>query len=124
LADQVASGGEPSRVFAASMHRSRAELLVNSARSTRARHKVVALDSPPGHTEEPAWVEAFRQSHSPDRYKGMKWHALQAAPEAPPLRVLLDDTARPQDFMALYSSSPFAQENEFALLESLLNEEK
>src|SRR5262249_59977738 len=74
--------------------------------------------------QEPAWVADFRQSHSPDRYKNAKWHALQAAANAPPLRVLLDDPGRPQEFMALYNASPFAQEAQFALLESLLVEEK
>src|SRR6266567_781352 len=98
LADQVAGAG--GRVFAAGMHRDHAELLVRGAPSSRTRHTVLALEGPPG--EEPAWVEAFRQSHSPDRYKNAKWNALQAAANAPPLRVLVDDPERPQEFMALY----------------------
>ncbi len=120
LADQVAAAG--GRVFAAGMHRAHAELLVRGAPSSRTRHTVLALDGPPG--EEPAWVEAFRQSHSPDRYKNAKWQALQAAANAPPLRVLVDDPERPQEFMALYSASPFALETQFEFLESLLEEEK
>src|SRR6185436_5567855 len=78
LADQVASADPASRVFASSMHRSRAELLVHSAPFKRLRHTVLALDASPAHAGEPAWVETFRQSHSPDRYKGAKWHALLA----------------------------------------------
>src|SRR5260370_20787386 len=49
---------------------------------------------------------------------------MQADPIAPPLRVLVDDPARPDDFMALYNASPFAQENQFEFLRTLLAEEK
>src|SRR5262249_28653132 len=120
LGDQVAGRG--GRVFAAAMNRTHAELLVRGAPSSRTRHTVMALEGPSA--EEPAWVEAFRQSHSPDRYKNAKWHALQAAASAPPLRVLLDDPERPQEFMTLYRGSPFALETQFEFLESLLSEEK
>src|SRR5205807_9338087 len=98
------------------MDRSRASLLVESAPYAQFRHTVLALDRPPESAQEPSWVAAFRQSHSPDRFKNAKWQALQADPNAPPLRVLLDDPARPHEFMTLYNASPFAQETQFDFL--------
>ncbi len=123
LSDQVAAAGG-NRVFAAATRRSRAELLVQSAPYAKVRHTVLALDAPPDSAEEPAWVDSFRQSHAPDRFKNANWHALQADPNAPPLRVLVDDPARPDDFMALYNASPFAQETQFEFLRALLAEER
>ena len=82
LSDQVAAAGG-NRVFAAATRRSRAELLVQSAPYAKVRHTVLALDAPPDSAEEPAWVDSFRQSHAPDRFKNANWHALQADPNAP-----------------------------------------
>src|SRR5260370_7309375 len=76
--------------------------------------KTLTLDQPAA--DEADWVAAFRQSHSPERFKNAKWQAFQADPSAPPLRVLVDDPARPEDFMALYPASPFAQETQFQFL--------
>ena len=86
----------------------------------RPRHTVPALDSPPGHAEEPAWSTPSGNL-IPRSIQGYEMARLAAAPER--RRCGFFDDAAP-DFMAVYSSSPFAQENEFALLESLLNEEK
>ena len=123
LADQIAAADSHNRVYAVAGDRARAALLVHSAPFARAPHTVLALDADPL-PEEPAFVEAFRQSHSPERFKNAKWQALQADSNAPPLRVLTDDPARPQEFTALYNASPFAQENQFEFLRTLIAEEK
>lgn len=109
LADQIAAADTRNRVLATGMNRARAELLVG-------RHSVLSVEPGP---EEPAWMAAFRQSHSPDRFKNAKWQALQAEPNAPPLRTLVDS-----EFTALYNASPFGQEDQFDLLRSLIAEEK
>jgi hypothetical protein len=105
------------------MDRVRAALLAQSAVFARLRHTIFAVEGP-GQPDEPAWVDEFRQSHSPDRFKNAKWQAIQADPGAPPLRVLVDDPARPEEFIALYNASPFAQENQFEFLRTMIAEEK
>jgi hypothetical protein len=115
LADEIMLADSRNRVFAMDVDGSRAALLGRSA-----AHKVLALHRPTANQAE--WVEPFRQSHSPERFKNAKWQALQAEANAPALRVLVDDPA--EDFMALYSASPFAQETQFDFLRTLIAEEK
>jgi Type I phosphodiesterase / nucleotide pyrophosphatase len=124
LADQVAATGPGQRVFAMGMDRPSAELLAVSAPYAGLQHTLLALEAPPEPVDEPAWAGAFRASHAPDRFKNAKWVALQADANAPPLRILLDDPARPQELTALYNASPFAQETQFDFLRTLLSEEK
>jgi len=114
LADQIAAADTRNRVLATGMDRARAGLLMG-------RHSILSIEPGP---EEPAWMAAFRQSHSPDRFKNAKWQALQAEPNAPPLRTLVDDPARRDEFTALYNASPFAQEDQFDLVRSIIAEEK
>jgi predicted AlkP superfamily pyrophosphatase or phosphodiesterase len=115
LADEIVSADARNRVFVVDADGSRASLLAR-----RVPHRILALNGPIG--AEAEWVETFRQSHSPQRFKNAKWQALQADPNAPPLRVLLDDPA--DDFMALYNASPFAQETQFDFLRAAITEEK
>ncbi len=116
LADEITSADSRNRVFAMDVdENSRASLLAPGA-----QHKILALHKPNGH--EPEWVDAFRQSHSPERFKNAKWQALQAEANAPPLRVLVDHPA--EDFTALYNASPFAQETQFDFLRTAIAEEK
>jgi hypothetical protein len=124
LADEVSLAGGGARVFAAAMDRFRAGLLVQSAPFTQLKHTILPLEETSETAEAPEWVETFRQSHSPDRYKNAKWQALQADANAPALRILRDDPARPEEFMALYDASPFAQEMQFEFLRTMLVEEK
>jgi hypothetical protein len=71
----------------------------------------------------PDWLDAFNQSHSPDALHDARWMAQSARPEAPPLRVLRYDAARPGEFLELYRASPFAQNIQFELAhEAILRE--
>jgi hypothetical protein len=115
LADEVTSADSRNRVFAMDIDGSRASLMAH-----RAPHKILALNRPAGNEAE--WVDAFRQSHSPERFKNAKWQALQSEANAPPLRALVDNP--PEDFMALYNASPFAQETQFDFLRTAIGEEK
>jgi hypothetical protein len=115
LADEITSSDGRNRVFVIDADGSRAGLLAR-----RPPRRVLSLHSPIGAESE--WVEAFRQSHSPERLKNAKWQALQADANAPPLRVLLDEPK--DDFMALYNASPFAQETQFDFLRTAIAEER
>jgi len=115
LADEIMSADSRNRVFAIDVDGSRASLLARSAAP-----KVLSLHRPTG--KEAEWVDAFRQSHAPERFKNAKWQALQADATTPPLRVLVDNPA--EDFMALYNASPFALETQFDFLRTAIAEEK
>jgi hypothetical protein len=115
LADEITQADSRNRVLAMDIDGSRASRLAR-----RAPHKLLALHSPAANEAE--WVQPFRQSHSPERFKNAKWQALQSEANAPPLRVLVDEPA--DDFLALYNASPFAQETQFDLLRTAIVEEK
>jgi predicted AlkP superfamily pyrophosphatase or phosphodiesterase len=121
LADEIVKDDSRNRVFAIAEDIPRAALLVQGAH-TRAPHTLLALLQP--RSGEPDWVNGFRQSHSPDRFKNAKWQALQAPAGAPPLRTLTDDPGHPEEFTALYNSSPFAQETQFDFLRAAIAEER
>jgi hypothetical protein len=116
LADEILLADSRNRVFAMDVDGSRASWLLGRSPA----QKVLSLLRPTGNEAE--WVDAFRQSHSPQRFKNAKWQALQAEGNAPALRVLVDDPA--EDFMALYNASPFAQETQFDFLRTAIAEEK
>ena len=125
LADQIASADSRNRVFALGANSARASLLVQGAAVDELHHTVLALEEPSEPARDEAhWVDTFRRNHSPNRFKNAKWQAIQADSDAPALRVLVDDPARPEEFTALYNASPFAQENQFEFLRTLVTEEK
>ncbi len=74
--------------------------------------------------EPPKWLENFRKSYDPESSRDAKWFALGAVKDAPPLRVLAYDSARPAEYVALFRSSPLGQAMQFALLRELLTQEK
>lgn len=65
--------------------------------------------------EAPDWLAAFNQQRSAAMLHGGKWRAIGARPDAPALRTLTFDEKHPEQFLALYQSSPFAQEAQFDL---------
>jgi hypothetical protein len=121
LADEVIVADSRNRVFALASDRATAALTVQDSH-WRAASTILTLGQAEG--SEPGWVGAFRRSHSPDRFKDATWQALQAPGGAPPLRRLVRDPSRPEDFTALYNSSPFAQETELDFLRAAIAEEK
>ena len=128
LADQVAlASGSDNRVFRAGMNQVLARSCWCAALPSRGfEHRILTLAGPaPDQTAAPAWVATFRESHvAGPQFKDAKWHAIQSDANAPPLRVLVDDPARPDEFRALYNASPFAQETQFEFLRTMIAEEK
>jgi len=72
----------------------------------------------------PEWLAAFNAGQPLERLHDQKWTALGAAGGLPPLRRLTYDPKRPEEFFALYQSSPFCQDTQFDLLRTLLTAEK
>ena len=72
----------------------------------------------------PEWLAAHNSAGSIEDLHDRKWSAFKAGGELPPLRTLTYDPKRPEDFFALYQSSPFCQDAQFELLRKLAAEEK
>jgi hypothetical protein len=73
----------------------------------------------------PAWVQEFNQSHPIMRFDGMPWVALDATPQAAPLRVIqLSGSNGRENFLALYHASPFATEDTFEFAKRAIEAEK
>ncbi|HUI81761.1 MAG TPA: alkaline phosphatase family protein [Bryobacteraceae bacterium] len=75
----------------------------------------------------PGWVPDYNRTKSLDRLHNATWVAVGANPQAPPLRTLTFDRSRPQspqEFLALYRASPFAQAAQFDFLKEMLVRER
>ena len=117
LAAQVAA--EPrTRVTVVSLNRSHATLFAGTPDA-----RLFWLDEL-GHFatngEAPDWLTTFNGQRTPETVHNMRWLALGARPDAPPLRTLTYSEEHPQEFQALYRGSPFAQLAEFDLLNELI----
>ncbi len=65
------------------------------------------------------WRSSIR-AYRPEKLRNTKWMAVGAAPNVPPLRTLVFDEKHPEQFAALYKSSPFAQDAQFDLLNEVI----
>jgi hypothetical protein len=72
--------------------------------------------------ETPDWLENFNSVRIAAA-RNARWTALNARPDAPALRTLTYDPAKPRDFLALYRGSPFAQAAAFDLAGELIGRE-
>jgi hypothetical protein len=74
--------------------------------------------------ETPDWLAAYNRQKPLENLHDAPWMAAGARPGAPPLRTLVYDAAHPDDFVALYKASPFAQMAQFEFLSELVVREK
>lgn len=74
--------------------------------------------------DSPWWLPDYNRVHSLEEFHDSDWLASGAKPGAPPLRKLKFDATRPQEFLALYKASPFAQTSLFDFVGELVNREK
>jgi hypothetical protein len=73
---------------------------------------------------EPDWLTNYNRLKPLENLHNAPWLAVGAGPDAPPLRTLTFDGARPQDFSALYKASPFAQAAQLEFAAELLSRER
>jgi len=74
--------------------------------------------------DNPGWLSDYNRAHSPEDLHNSDWLAVGARTGAPALRKLKFDSARPQEFQALYKASPFAQTAVFDFASELVMREK
>ena len=72
----------------------------------------------------PDWLKAYNTAQPIDQMHDRKWIAIGAGFGTPPLRTLSYDPKHPEEFFALYQSSPFAQDAQFEVLHTMLAAEK
>jgi hypothetical protein len=74
--------------------------------------------------DAPDWAAAFNAQRRAEAARNGKWFAIGARQDAPPLRTLTYDPEHPEEFMALYRSSPFAQQALFDFTCDLIDHDK
>lgn len=74
--------------------------------------------------DPPGWLLGYNDARPLESAHGAQWMAVNAAPDAPPLRTLAFDAGRPQEFLALYKASPFGQAAVFDFAGELLARER
>jgi type I phosphodiesterase/nucleotide pyrophosphatase len=74
--------------------------------------------------DAPDWVAAFNAQRRAEAARNTRWFALGAKPDAPPLRTLTYSPEHPEEFMALFRSSPFAQAAQFDFMNELIERDK
>lgn len=119
LTDEVLTADPANRVLALGLDRLGPALI-----SPGAKTHVYTLDAPPSEMDQPVWLSAVRASHGAARVSGAKWLACRASEDSQPLRVLVEDPARPDEFKALFRASPFAQSAQFEMLRAMITEER
>jgi hypothetical protein len=72
----------------------------------------------------PAWLPDYNRLKPLENLHNTAWLAAGASPGAPALRTLTYDPDRPQEFLTLYKSSPFAQAAQFEFLAELMARER
>ena len=121
LADEAAAQGR-TRVFVFGSQETQAGLL--AGRATGRLFSMTGAGEFIARGERPEWLPEYNRLHPVENARDAKWVALGASAGVPPLRVLTYNPERPDDYYALYRSSPFAQASQFEFLRELVAREK
>ncbi len=119
LADEVLAVDPANRVLTLGLDKAGVSLV-----SPGAKTHVYTLEALPSEVDQPVWLSAVRANHGAARVSGSKWLACRASEDSQPLRVLVEDPGRPEEFKALFRSSPFAQTAQFEMLRAMIAEER
>ncbi|MGA2737735.1 MAG: alkaline phosphatase family protein [Bryobacteraceae bacterium] len=130
LADELVLAGQsdetpfatPNRIFCLGLNEGPASLL--AGRSGGPVYWMDAQGRFNTRGNAPEWLAAHNGTQRIEDLYDKKWVAVGAGKELPPLRTLTYDPKRPEDFFALYQSSPFCQDAQFELLRALVTQEK
>ncbi|HVN06408.1 MAG TPA: alkaline phosphatase family protein [Bryobacteraceae bacterium] len=121
LADELARGGR-TRVFCLGLDERRTSLLTGGSPAQAFWMDAGGQFNTRGNL--PDWLKAYNTAQPIDQLHDRKWIAIGAGFGTPPLRTMSYDSKHPEEFFALYQSSPFAQDAQFDVLHTLLAAEK
>jgi hypothetical protein len=118
LAAQAARSVGRSRSYVVALEAWQADLFAGGTGSPRffldSRGEFTTLGEPP------SWLTAYNAINPIENQHDAKWSSPSARAGAPPLRTLTFDAAHPQEFLALYKSSPLSQIAQFNLAVRLI----
>ena len=121
-----ASGDAGIRVTVVAMSRTHAALFAGAPGGTAGTR--LYFQDEQGHFTTsgaaPDWLAGFNSARGPETARGAAWMAVNAAADAPALRTLRYDPARPREFLALYQASPFGQTAAFDLAAELVTRDR
>jgi hypothetical protein len=121
LAAQIAAESR-TRVFAVSLDRAHAALVAGTPGA-----RLFWMDERcqfASGADAPDWLADYNRLAPVESAHNAEWMALGARVGAPPLRTLRFDPNKPEEYLALYKSSPFAEEAQFAFLAELIARER
>jgi predicted AlkP superfamily pyrophosphatase or phosphodiesterase len=121
LADEAARDPH-NRIFCLGLNEGSASLLAGHSQGLVFRMDTQGRFNTRGNA--PEWLAAYNGSRPIEELHDKKWVAVGTGGELPPLRTLTYDAKRPEEFFALYQSSPFCQEAQFELLRTMIAAEK
>jgi len=124
VADQLSSSASANRTYAVALDSRDAALLAGGAPASLFYLDATGRFYGRGPAGESPWLLAFSQANTAETFRRAEWRALGAAKGAPPLRTLIYDPAHPEEFLALYKSSPFCQATQMALAREIVMQEK
>ncbi|HLN01126.1 MAG TPA: alkaline phosphatase family protein [Bryobacteraceae bacterium] len=124
LAGQIASADTNNRIFAVALDSRDAALLAGPAQSDLFHRDATGHFMARGKAENADWLANFNQANSPEKLQNAAWFALGKKENTPPLRTLTYDQAHPDNFLALYWSSPYGQKAQMDLVQQVIFQQK
>ncbi|MBZ5590781.1 MAG: alkaline phosphatase family protein [Acidobacteriia bacterium] len=124
VAEQLAAADSANRVYAVAFDSRDAAILSGAAPASLFYLDATGHFGARGPSGDAPWITAYSQANAAEIFRHAQWRALGAKKEAPPLRTLTYDQARPEEFLALYKASPFGQAAQMALAREILTQEK
>jgi len=73
--------------------------------------------------DAPLWLQPYNERKPLDKLHDARWLVPGARADAPALRTLTYDPRHPEQFLAIYKASPFAQDSLFDFVEELITDE-
>lgn len=71
----------------------------------------------------PGWIQPYNERRPIESLHNSRWNVPGVKADAPPLRSLTYNAAHPEQFLALYKGSPFAQDAQFDFISELIARE-
>jgi len=123
LAEQISAADSNNRIFAVALD-SRNAALLGGPNAELFHRDATGRFMARGKSENADWLANFNESSSPEKLRNATWFALGKKEGTPPLRTLTYDEAHPDDFLALYWSSPFGQKAQMDMVQQVITQQK
>jgi len=124
LADQLSAADSANRTYAVAFDSRDASILSGGAPASLFYLDATGHFYARGPAGDAPWLVTFSHANAAENFRHAQWRAVGANKDTPPLRTLIYDEAHPEEFLALYKASPFAQSTQMALVREIVTQEK